>query len=581
MPSERTLSTARRHVLPVLGLGLGGAVLCGALALAISSGGGTIAPGLQVNGLDLGGLSREQALAKLQAQPATVPQVQVVAVGNRWTVPASTLGWKTDLEATVDAVLRASGERGVLDRVEAFLGQAKVQPLPLMERVDQAQAVKGLTTLSSSLTRPARNAKIIFDRTRYAVTPDQRGQQVNVAGAAQQFSQQPQLRTLTLTVLPVEPQYSAASLRDVVEQGNALVRPMQITLAGTDRTATLTALQVANLYWVRPAGIELDQDAVKSSLARIANTLDQPAHDARYALQGGKLTRVPEQSGVVLNQAQAARPLTEAVLDPAQRSVTLPVQTSQPTLTVASLPDPHKLTLIATGTSTYYHSSVQRRTNVANAASKIDGTVVAPGGTFSFLNALGSISEDNGFVGGLIISGGRTVDGLGGGVCQVSTTTFRALYQAGLPVVERNQHSYRVGYYEPQVGFEAAVYDPGKDLRLQNDTGGPLLIRTLNNNAKSSLSVQVWGLPQTRKVSVSRAVITGHTPHPRAKYVQNPALPAGVTRQVDWAADGYNLYITRTIKDASGVRTDRTVTNYKPWQAVYEVGVRRSGSSDQ
>ena len=225
------------------------------------------------------------------------------------------------------------------------------------------------------------------------------------------------------------------------------------------------------------------------------------------------------------------------------------------------------------GRSTYYNSSPERRTNVATAAQKIDGTVVPAGEVFSFLNSLGGITADNGFVGGLIISGGRTVDGLGGGVCQVSTTTFRALYQAGLPVVERNQHSYRVGYYEPQVGFEAAVYDPGVDLKLKNDTGGTVMIKTQNYNKSSTLVVEVWGTvkPQ-RSVTVSPAVILSSRAHPPAKYVFNPKLPAGRIEQVDWAQNGYNLYITRAIKDASGVKYDRTSTNYKPWQAVYEYG---------
>ena len=164
------------------------------------------------------------------------------------------------------------------------------------------------------------------------------------------------------------------------------------------------------------------------------------------------------------------------------------------------------------------------------------------------------------------------MDGLGGGVCQVSTTTFRALYQAGLPVVERNQHAYRVGYYEPQVGFEAAVYDPSKDLKFRNDTGGPILIKTINDNARSALTVQVWGVPQTRRVSVSPATILARTGHPAAKYVPSTELPRGAVKQIDWAADGFDLYITRTIRDKGKLTTDRTTTKYKPWQAIYEIG---------
>ncbi|MFC6750656.1 VanW family protein [Deinococcus aquaticus] len=359
-----------------------------------------------------------------------------------------------------------------------------------------------------------------------------------------------------------------------MKQGNALARPFTVKLGTTGRTGTLNALQVADLYWVRETGIVPDETTLKAAFGRLTGFVDQPAQNARYALQGGKLVKVRESAGVVTDRAAAYAIFRKSVLDVTQKAAVFPSRVDKPTLTLASLPDAGKLELIATGRSTYYHSSAARRTNVANAAAKINGAVVPAGEVFSFLKALGSIDASNGFVGGLIISGGRTVDGLGGGVCQVSTTAFRALYQAGLPVVERNQHSYRVGYYEPQVGFEAAVYDPGLDLKMKNDTSAPILIKTINNNATSTLDVQVWGVKPKRTVTINPAVITARVPHPGPKYVVNPNLRPGQMTQVDWAADGYSLYISRTIRDAKGTRTDRVSTVYKPWQAVYETGPR-------
>ncbi len=281
---------------------------------------------------------------------------------------------------------------------------------------------------------------------------------------------------------------------------------------------------------------------------------------------------MPEQTGQRVNRDEAIRALGEAVTRPDVRAVTLPVETDVPGVTVATLPDPDGLKLIAVGRSTYLGSRAERATNVAVAAAKLNGFVVPKGGEFSFLNAIGRIDAASGFRSALVISGGRTVEGIGGGVCQVSTTTFRALYSAGLPVVERNQHAYRVHWYDPQVGFEAAVYDPGVDLRVKNDTPGALLIRTYNDARRGTLEVRVYGRPAPRTVTVSPAVILSRTPAPAPLTLVNTALRPGQRRQVDWAADGYNLYITRTIRDASGVRTERLNTNYKAWRAVYEVG---------
>ncbi|WP_370657338.1 VanW family protein [Deinococcus sp. KNUC1210] len=576
LPNAPKKPPAPRPFALTLGLvGLGVALLVGsALAFGMNSSTDTIAPGVQVGDTDLSGLNRADALSRLQAAAATVPNVVVRAGTASWTVPASQLGWTIDTQAELDAAFAASSGRSVLQKVESMLGQNETQKLPALQKIDAVQAKAALNTLTATLNTAPQNASIYFDKTRlrYAVKPGTAGVQVGVDAAVQAWAQHPEQRTLTLEQTQADPLYTSAKLQPLVDQGNLLSRPLNVRLGETGPVFTLTALQVANLYWVRTGGIELDKSAIAVKVKQIAAAVDQPAENARYTVKGNAFVKVPEKAGVVSDPAQISKLLTAAVTDPKIKSLVLTPKPSLPTLTLANLPDATKLTLIATGKSTYYHSSAARRVNVSNAAGKINGAVVAPGDNFSFLDTLGGISPENGFVTGLIISAGRTVDGLGGGVCQVSTTTFRALYQAGLPVVERNQHAYRVGYYEPQVGFEAAVYDPGKDLKMKNDTGGPILIKTINDNARSTLTVQVWGLPQTRKVSVSPAIILSETAHPAPKYIPSSALPKGQMKQVDWAADGFNLYITRTIRDGQKVQTDKVSTEYKPWQAVYEVG---------
>lgn len=556
--------------------GLSAAVLLGgALAVGVAAqDGGRLAPGLRVAGVEIGGLTRQEALAAVRERRPAPRRVMVTAGTHSWSTSADTLGWRADAEASVDAAARAGRERTLLQRVVRLLGQAEVQDLPLVERVDVSTALSALKALTRDLQTQPRNAAVIFDKTlkAYAVRPDAPGRRPNAAAAANAFAANPALTALRVPVTEWKAGRTAESLRAQVEQGNRLMRPLTVKLQGTGRAGTLTALQVADLYWVRPGGIAPDEKTLREAFGRLTAAVDQPARNARYAFAGGRVTRVKEQAGRVTDRAAAFAAFRRAVLDPAADTVVFPGKVSQPTLTVAALPDPTRLELITTGTSTYYGSSPARRTNVANAAARISGMVVPAGEDFSFLQALGGITEGNGFVGGLIISGGRTVGGLGGGVCQVSTTAFRALYQAGLPVVERHPHSYRVGYYEPQVGFEAAVYDPGLDLRLNNDTGAPIYIKTVNNNAASTLRVEVWGVKPGRRVTVSPAVILARTPHPPAQYVVNPNLPAGAVRQVDWAQDGYDLYITRTITDARGSRTNRVSTTYQPWRAVYEVG---------
>ena len=549
-------------------------LLGGALAMGVAAqSSGKIAPAIKVAGITIGGMTHEQALVALKGKASTPPQINITAGKQNWTLSADKLGWKADAITSVAAAEKFTADRNVLERLQNMVGQSNPQDFPLVAQVDPAVAKATLDDLTKPLNTQPKNAVVYFDAktNKYAVKPDVIGRQYDAQPPADAYAKDPNLSSLTVPVKEWKATYTAATLQNYATEGNALVRPFTATLKGNQRTAALTGLQIANLYWVRETGIVPDEKTMQVAFNRLTDLVDQPAQNARYVLQGTSLVKTKEKDGLVTDRPMSYAAFKKAVLDPSQKTVAFSSKVSKPTLTSAQLPAADKLELIAVGHSTYYHSSPARRSNVANAAAKINGAVVAPGEVFSFLNTLGGITSNNGFIGGLIISGGRTVDGLGGGVCQVSTTTFRAMYKAGLPVVERNQHSYRVGYYEPSVGFEAAVYDPGLDLKFRNDTAGPILVKTINYPRSSALDVQIWGIKPKRSVYISGATILSQTRHLPAQYVVNPKLRAGQTKQVDWAADGYNLYITRTIKDASGTRTDVTRTNYKPWRAVYEV----------
>lgn len=550
-----------------------------ALGLGLASQpGGAVAPGMTVAGIDLEGLTFEQARARLSSAVIAAPSVTVRAGGKTWTVDADALGWRVDVDRTLDNVREAQGT--LLTRALDTVTGHKAKAPKLAVVVDERAARATLADLTADLAKSPKDAAIIFDKTRYAVRPDEAGVKPDVNTAASTYAKNPDALDVAVPLQSLAANVRASALQARVDEGNRLMRPLTLKLEGAKGGLTLTPIQVANLYWVRSKGIELDDKTIAAAVERANREVGTPVQEARYTTKNGKLVKVPEQDGLSAPPDEAVALLNDAVLDPAVRSVTFPTEIAKPTLKAASLPDPKKLTLIAVGKSTYYGSSRARRTNVAVAASKLDGYVVPAGGEFSFLKAVGHITDDAGFVSGLIISGGRTVAGLGGGVCQVSTTAFRALYTAGLPVVERNQHAYRVGYYEPQVGFEAAVYDPGLDLRMANDTGGALLVRTVNDDAKSTLEVRLYGVAQTRTVKVSPAVILARTPAPAPQLVVNPNLAPGVRRQVDWAQDGFSLYITRTIKDGKTTRTDKVSTNYRPWRAVYEVGGAKAAASN-
>ena len=176
--------------------------------------------------------------------------------------------------------------------------------------------------------------------------------------------------------------------------------------------------------------------------------------------------------------------------------------------------------LIGSGTSLFKDSMDSRVYNINLASQRLNGILVAPNETFSFDKALGDISAFTGYKQAYVIANGRTVLGDGGGVCQVSTTFFRALLNAGLPIVERHAHAYRVGYYEEDSppGLDATIYSPTVDLKFRNDTGNYILIQSVINLSQDRLTFFLYGKKDGRTVVMTNPVITSQTPPPPPLY---------------------------------------------------------------
>ncbi|WP_027881788.1 VanW family protein [Meiothermus rufus] len=225
--------------------------------------------------------------------------------------------------------------------------------------------------------------------------------------------------------------------------------------------------------------------------------------------------------------------------------------------------------LLAEATTSFAGSSYERGYNIALAASLLNGVQIAPGETFSFAKAIGEVSERTGFKKAFVISGEQTLEGVGGGLCQVSTTLFRSAYFAGLPIVQRRPHSYQVRYYQP-TGLDAAVFLPSLDLRFKNDTPGHLLIQSEVRGNR--LTFRLFG-SKDREVAWSQPVILSRTPPLPTRYIVIPELKPQQFVQVDWAAEGATVQVHRTIRFTDGqVSRDTLSSTYRPWGAVYLVG---------
>lgn len=257
--------------------------------------------------------------------------------------------------------------------------------------------------------------------------------------------------------------------------------------------------------------------------------------------------------------------------------IAIPIKILKPNITTEKANKYGIEEVIGEGRS-YFKGSIPNRVfNITLAASRINGILIKPGQTFSFNNSLGDISKFSGYKEAYVISNGRTVLGDGGGVCQVSTTLFRAILNSGLPITERHPHAYRVGYYEQDSGpgLDATIYSPTVDLKFKNDTNNYILVQSFLDPVEQSLVFTLFGKKDGRISVVSNPVILSQTPAPPPVNQDDPTLPKGTVKQVDFAAPGARVKFTRIVsKNGKEIINETYSTNYTPWKAVYLIGTK-------
>lgn len=349
---------------------------------------------------------------------------------------------------------------------------------------------------------------------------------------------------------------------------------------------------LSNLYLIFQAylsGISLEPSyhyaevKLAEALKPLEDIINTEPIDAKFSFENGRVTEFRSaKEGKSVDTKAIKETLIPFVLNtPASSSgllvMEVPITTVEPEVTTEEANDLGIRERIGVGTSLFAGSIENRIYNLTLASNRINGTLVKPGEIFSFNKTVGDISTLTGYKQAYVISGGRTVLGDGGGVCQVSTTLFRAILDAGLPITERNPHAYRVGYYEQDSlpGIDAAIYTPTVDLKFKNDTGHHILIQTFVNPTTSQLTFELYGTNDGRISVVHDPVIVSQTPAPEPLYQDDPNLPKGEIKQIDFAAPGAVVYFTREVtRDGKVIISDKYTSNYRAWQAVYLRGTK-------
>ncbi len=318
--------------------------------------------------------------------------------------------------------------------------------------------------------------------------------------------------------------------------------------------------------------ISLNKNKLKKYAEELEPLVNRPMQNAKLKIKDNKATQfVPHQSGAVLRINDTIE-LIKSNLLTSQREFELPINYLEPKTTLADLNDLGINELVATGVSNFSGSPRNRRHNIATGASKFDLIVVEPDTTFSFNEILGQVDESTGYLPELVIKGDETIPEYGGGLCQVSTTAFRAILKAGYPIVARKNHSYRVSYYEP-AGSDATIYPPYPDLRFNNDSTASILIDTYING--DNLYFDFYSTKPDYEVKIEGPRVYNVTDYPDPVYIETSAIAEGEVKQIDTAHKGADAVLYRYIYDESGqqVRKDVFESHYIPWPAKFLVGV--------
>ncbi|MBI3379488.1 VanW family protein [Candidatus Gottesmanbacteria bacterium] len=335
-----------------------------------------------------------------------------------------------------------------------------------------------------------------------------------------------------------------------------------------------------------PSVLKMDNDLLDETIKNLSQSIDDPEQDALFQFEKGKVTLFRlSKSGRAVDKT-AAKQVAYSYINsltandssgPKEFTINLPITEITPKIKTEDSNTFGIKELIGSGSSKFHGSIPGRIHNVDLAASRINGHLIPPGESFSFNDTLGDISAATGFQPAYIIKEGRTVLGDGGGVCQVSTTLFRAVLNTGLPIVERHAHAYRVHYYEEEspVGIDATVFAPSYDLKFKNDTSNYILIQAKTDLNSLSLVFDLYGTRDDRKVTMTKPVILSQSPPPSDLYQDDPTLPVGVVKQVDWSAWGAKTTFDYKVEKNGVITTkDTFFSNFQPWQAVYLRGTK-------
>lgn len=551
-----------------------------------------VPPRTTLDGVPIGLTTRSQALERYETQTAPPPPGISITVAGAATpsstqVSAQELHLQQNPEASIDLLLASNASS--VERILLFTRHlfSKTDARVAMQ-FDESVIEQRMSELAQASFQPSRDPSVTLgksgDASTLVVDRGSLGASLDATAAAMTIKEQlgQKNENIVISADQTGSTLSEETAQQLSERANFLVGK-QLSATAERLTLSLNDVAIVALLdveegwnnqaisnivteWQKQTGSEPQNPTLVYDPTTLAVTTFTPPRN-------GRLIEIEKTNSELIAGLDAL--LKEHDTKTVSKELVL-VETA-PTTSLESLNSLGLKERIGYGESQYAHSIPNRIHNVAITTERVNNIIIPPGAEFSFNKTIGDVSAATGYRSAYVIKNGRTEQGDGGGVCQVSTTLFRSVMNAGLLVTKRLPHSYRVSYYEldSKPGADATVYAGDVDFRFKNDTPNHILVHAVADSKNTAMYVELYGTSDGRHAEIVEHKTWDARPALAPEYFPDPSLPPGKVVQIDWAAPGIRASITNVIydKDNNEVRRDTYVSNYRPWSAKYLQGV--------
>jgi vancomycin resistance protein YoaR len=584
--------------------------LSGLVAVQVVRADGRILPNVSIGGIDVGGLTPSEAKLRLEEamRAVNVGGVQfrhedrslTLRVNGNSAAPPSQSPITYDIDGMIREAFAFGHDQGPTELIKANL-QAFFTDVrrPVLVTVDK-KVLRDLMILRfGTLEQPAKDAEIVITRHETVdptvsasdapqvdvawtieVLPDATGAAFDYATAIDRATEglaQWQGATVEVAVITKAPDISFAIAEDAKPRILKMLERGDVKLAYDDLSWTISQKTLEKALELRKRsdgfiGVTLKRDVIEPLIDVAAADVESDAKPTSFSVVDGRaIDFIGGSIGKRVDRETTVARLDEQFENSPNGIFTIAVMTTPSPKSDQIAEELGIRELLGYGTSNFAGSPNNRRKNIANGARLLNGLIIKPGEEFGLLEHLKPFTAANGYFPELVIKEKRTVPEYGGGLCQIGTTTFRATMGAGLPITQRQNHSYRVVYYEP-AGTDATIYDPAPDYRFINDTPNHVVLIT-KQVGKDTLRFEFWGTRDGRVQSQSAIKMWGVTSPPPAKLIETSALAEGVKKCFEVAHAGASTAFTYTITYPDGTVKEKEFRSvYRPWQAQCLIG---------